>query len=183
LEKLIGIKEAKGEKDLVTVHARARTTNWRWRKLVDGSRNLERTRLQNLIRRRRKDSEEVAEARAKLAELDREAKEIAAMRAVKKRKRGRRHSEGEGEIGSAGPRSGRPRKIRRTNAKSTSGRVNDLFGTTTPDWDSTAAEEEEEIENEVEISDGESEEDQLAYDEDEDAPGEMDDTHMYDGFG
>jgi hypothetical protein len=201
LEKLIEIKEAKGEEDLVTVHARARTTNWRWRKLADGNRNLERTRLQNVIRRR-KDSEEVAQARAKLEALDREAEEIAIVRAAKKRKRGRRPLEGgEGGLGSSPPRPGRPRKMRRTNGQPTTGSFNDGltpqgFGTPTPDWDSLAArtpqvmddeeegmEDSEDKEEEEEIGDGESEEDQVLYDEDEDAPGELDDTNLYDGFG
>jgi hypothetical protein len=201
LEKLIEIKEAKGEEDLVTVHARARTTNWRWRKLADGNRNLERTRLQNVIRRR-KDSEEVAQARAKLEALDREAEEIAVMRAAKKRKRGRRPLEGgEGELGSSPPRPGRRRKMRRTNGQPTTGSFNDKFtsqgfGTPTPDWDSPAAgtplvmddeeegmEDSKDEEEEEEIGDGESEEDQVLYDEDEDAPGELDDTNLYDAFG
>jgi hypothetical protein len=181
LEKLIGIKEAKGEEDLVTVYARARTTNWRWRKLADSNRNLERTRLQNVIRRR-KDSDEVAQARAKLEELDREAEEIAVVRAAKKRKRGRKPLEG--ELGSSLPRPGRPRKMRRTNGQPTTGRVDGFssqgFETPTPDWDSLAAgtpqvmdDEEEGMEDSEEISDGESEDDQLLYDEDEDAPGGM----------
>ena len=198
LEKLIGIKEAKGEEDLVTVHARARTTNWKWRKLADGNRNLERTRLQIVIRRR-KDSAEVVQARAKLEELDREAEEIAAVRAAKKRKRGRKPLEG--ELGSSPPRPGRPRKMRRTNRQPTTGRVDDAFssqgfGTPTSDWDSLAAgtpqvmddeeggmEDSEDEEEEEEIGDGESEEDQLLYDEGEDAPGELDDTNLYDAFG
>jgi hypothetical protein len=196
LEKLIGIKEAKGEEDLVTVHARARTTNWRWRKLADGNRNLERTRLQNVIRRRA-DSEEVAQARAKLEELDREAEEIAAVRAAKKRKRGKKPLQG--ELGSSPPRPGRPRKMRMTNGQPTTGRVDGFssrgFGTPTPDRDSLAAgtpqvmdddeegmEDSEDEEEEEEIGDGESEEDQLLYDEDEDAPGELDDTNLYDAF-
>jgi hypothetical protein len=198
LEKLIEIKEAKGEEDLVTVHARARATNWRWRKLADGNRNLERTRLQNIIRRRRKDSEEVAQARAKLEELDREAEEIAVVRAAKKMKRGRKPLEG--ELGSSPPRPGRPRKMRRTNGQPTTGRVDDGFSShgfriPTADWNSLAAgtpevmdDEEERMEDsedeeEEEIGDGESEEDQLLYDEDEDAPGELDDTNLYDAFG
>jgi hypothetical protein len=188
LEKLIGIKEAKGEEDLVTVHARARTTNWKWRKLADGNRNLERTRLQSVIRRRKKDSEEVAQARAKLEELDREAEEIAAVRAAKKRKRGRKPLEG--ELGSSPPRQGRPRKMRRTNGQLTTGTVDDGFssqgfGTPTPDWDSLAAGTPQAMDDEEEedgISNGESEEDQLLYDEDEDAPGELDNTNLYDAF-
>jgi hypothetical protein len=199
LEKLIWIKEAKGEEDLVTVHARARATNWRWRQLADGNRNLERTRLQNVIRKRGKDSEEVVQARAKLEELDREAEEIAVVRAAKKRKRGRKPLEG--GLGSSPPKKGRPRKMRGTNGQPTTGRVDDGFsshgfGTPTPDWNSLAAEtplvmddeedrteDSEDEEEEEKSDDGESEEDQLHYDEDEDAPGELDDTNLYDAFG
>lgn len=83
LNRLIKLKEEKGEEDYVTVNARKRLTNTGWRMEVRAARQKERIRLKRVIKTGWEHDQEVIEAQEKLEELDAEEKK---MREVEARK-------------------------------------------------------------------------------------------------
>lgn len=72
LEHLMDIKEAKGERDFVTVIAQKRMLNSQWRQKLKSLRSVERTRLKKIASTRHKDDPEVQAACVRLREMDEE---------------------------------------------------------------------------------------------------------------
>jgi hypothetical protein len=73
LEKLMEIKEAKGEQDDVTVYTSKRLSRTGWKKHFQDKRNAERKTLQKIVKaRKKKDTKKIEDAKVRLAELDRE---------------------------------------------------------------------------------------------------------------
>ena len=75
LEQLIDLKEDIGEEDFVTVHAKARLTNLKWRKEMHALRTAEREHLQQVIKEGR-NSDAVAQAKERLEQMDEEDEHI-----------------------------------------------------------------------------------------------------------
>lgn len=75
LEKLIDIKDDAGEEDYVTVHAKSRLTNNRWRKEMKALRAAERERLEQVIAER-KNGAEIVKARERLKQMDEEDEDL-----------------------------------------------------------------------------------------------------------
>ncbi|CZS87911.1 uncharacterized protein RCO7_00908 [Rhynchosporium graminicola] len=75
LEKLIDLKEELGEEDFVTVHARSRLTNNKWRKTMKALRATERERLAEVIESE-KNGPEIVKARERLKQMDEEDEEM-----------------------------------------------------------------------------------------------------------
>ncbi|KAH6713249.1 hypothetical protein BKA61DRAFT_552779 [Leptodontidium sp. MPI-SDFR-AT-0119] len=75
LEKLIDLKDDAGEEDYVTVHAKSRLTNNRWRKEMKALRAAERERLEQVIAER-KNGPEIIKARERLKQMDEEDEEL-----------------------------------------------------------------------------------------------------------
>ncbi|KAK0126950.1 hypothetical protein ONS96_006513 [Cadophora gregata f. sp. sojae] len=75
LEQLIDLKEDIGEEDFVTVHAKARLTNFRWRKELYALRAAERERLEQVITEGR-NAAAVAQAKERLEQMDEEDEDL-----------------------------------------------------------------------------------------------------------
>ncbi|KAH7412624.1 hypothetical protein BKA64DRAFT_702745 [Cadophora sp. MPI-SDFR-AT-0126] len=75
LEQLIDLKEDIGEEDFVTVYAKARLTNFRWRKEMHALRAAERERLELVIADGR-NAAAVAQARERLEQMDEEDEDL-----------------------------------------------------------------------------------------------------------
>ncbi|KAH7350734.1 hypothetical protein BKA65DRAFT_498885 [Rhexocercosporidium sp. MPI-PUGE-AT-0058] len=75
LERLIDLKDDIGEEDYVTVHAKSRLTNNKWRKEMKALRVAERERLEEVIAER-KNGPEIVKARERLKQMDEEDEEL-----------------------------------------------------------------------------------------------------------
>ncbi|KAG4427339.1 hypothetical protein IFR05_017178 [Cadophora sp. M221] len=75
LERLIDLKDIAGEEDYVTVHAKSRLTNNKWRKEMKALRATERERLEEVIAER-KNGPEIVRARERLKQMDDEDEEL-----------------------------------------------------------------------------------------------------------
>ncbi|PVH86760.1 hypothetical protein DL98DRAFT_650190 [Cadophora sp. DSE1049] len=75
LEQLIDLKEEIGEEDYVTVHAKARLTNFRWRKEMHALRAAERERLDQVIADGR-NAAAIAQAGERLEQMDEEDEDL-----------------------------------------------------------------------------------------------------------
>ncbi|KAL2071725.1 hypothetical protein VTL71DRAFT_12960 [Oculimacula yallundae] len=76
LENLINLKDDLGEEDYVTVNARSRLTNNKWRKMMKTLRATERETLAEVIADKKSGAEEVVKARERLAQMDVEDEEL-----------------------------------------------------------------------------------------------------------
>ena len=79
LERVIALKEDKGESDLVTVFAKARNTPAKWREQIRLQMHAERTRLKDIVKKGPKDIQEVVDATKRLVEMDREDEKRASL--------------------------------------------------------------------------------------------------------
>lgn len=215
LEQLMTVKEENGEYDPVTVYAGARRANWKWNEHIQKKLQVEKERLQGVIRR---GGRAATKAREELEVIEKDL----AQRKELFQQRQQRHGPEPGKVqkrkravkDQLGPKKGRPAKKRGAPAATPEVDAPSEFGTPVYEIDSIAPStprsfESEELENsdadgedmeegdsgtersyegdsgEEQFYEGESGEEQFYEDEelyDEDAPGEDDDTHMYEGY-
>ena len=118
LERMMDIKKAKGEKDLVTINVEKRKTNNGWRAHLRQIRQQERSKLQRLLKRGNRT--EAFEARRKLDEMNKEDEKLAAeakardygpdgkkLRRPGKPKKTRFSEDGEGSVAQQGTQRGK----------------------------------------------------------------------------
>lgn len=194
LESLMDIKEEKGEDDPVTVYAHARKTVWKWNEQFSKKQSAEKAKLLKVIKRGGKAAKLAREKMATIEKDEARRKEQVVTRnrrgpeAGKKRssvygnapkpKRGRPRRKGLGAL-AATPEPHAPADL------GTPGYEMASMAASTPQRFESEEREDSQMEDE-EMEEGGSGEEEL-YDAedlyDEDAPGEDDDTHMYEGYG
>ncbi|CAL3967713.1 unnamed protein product [Diplocarpon coronariae] len=188
LEKLMQIKEDAGDEDNVTVYVTRRLTNAKWKAQMKALRTVERERLNEIVKCKRKNenSLEVYEAKARLAEMDEEDAEIKKLQNENPDKRKKRKASKLNSDGSMSAK--KPNTIDWSKSVLSS---NDFInGMDVPaDKSKTSAADAESIA--AGSPDGEYYGGTLQYGSpegvrfehgefsDEDAPGEEDDTHLY----
>lgn len=216
LEQLMNVKEEKGEYDPVTVYAVARRANWKWNEIIQKKLQVEKARLQKVVRRggrgvtkAREELEMIEQEEARRKELSQQRQQRHGPEPGKSQKRKRAIKD------QLGPKQGRPPKKRVATAATPEVDTLSDFGTPGYELDSMAPStpqrfDSQELENsdmddeemeegesgeeefyegesgEEQFYEGESGEEQFYEDEelyDEDAPGEDDDMHMYEGYG
>ncbi|PBP19960.1 hypothetical protein BUE80_DR009200 [Diplocarpon rosae] len=187
LEKLMQIKEDVGDEDNVTVYVTRRLTNAKWKAQMKALRAVERDRLNEIIKRKRKndDSAEVDKAKARLAEMDEEDAEIKKLQDENPDKRKKRKAS---KLNSGEP-TGAKKAKQIDWSKSVLSSNDFINGMDGPADKRTAAADAESMA--AGIPDGEDYEGMMQYGSpegvrfehgefsDEDAPGEEDDTHLY----
>jgi len=125
LERLMAVKEKKGEQDLVTVLTKTRPSNAKWLEALRDKRNKERQKIKSIIKNGNPTDETVQSAQARLTELDAEEErrtanlEARGLRLDGKRKA--KEDDARKRVKTAddsappktrrGPKRGRPRKI------------------------------------------------------------------------
>jgi hypothetical protein len=194
LERLMDVKEEKGEDDPVTVYAHSRKTNWKWNEQFGKKQSAEKVKLQKVVKRGGKAAKLARERVAAIEKAEARRKE----QVVAKNRRGPESGKKRGSVyeNPSKPKRGRPSK-RGLGALTVTPELHTPTNSGTPGYEveSVAASTPQRFESEEredsqmgdeEMEEGESGGEEL-YDADdlynEDAPGEDDDTHMYEGYG
>jgi hypothetical protein len=191
LERMMDIKEAKGEKDLVTVNVEKRKTNTAWRARWKQLRQRERTKLQRIIKQG--NGTDSFEAKRRLDEMNKEDEKTKAEEKAR----------GYGQDGKKIKGPGRPKKIRFSDGEASASRPkyqrrragetrlvsrmgSEAVDTPTPSSMSMPTPQMWADLEGGEMDEEEVEEEQFDEDEeemfDEDTPHEVDDTMMQDGW-